>query len=198
MNVNDTVRRCLWHYASIFKSRADVLHHLFYVLGNGYVWEHGELVSVYDDEYEDRARKQGGLWTNLEQKWQQEEEYNRENIDRLTVETGTLTNEPYPPSLPQGTMRGVAIHHIPDDVKEDWAAAAEEIRAIVEPLHKEGRYLGSRGHLKSDSWLPMCNDPTHKTELGPSEIVDLIEARPELLFQIKDEIVRRKHQGEPQ
>lgn len=46
MNPDDTVRESLYYYPSIYKTRGDVLHHLFCVIGNGYEWLNGELVTA--------------------------------------------------------------------------------------------------------------------------------------------------------
>lgn len=50
MTLKDTVRACLMGSPAIFKNAFDVYHHLFCVLGNGYEWENGELVSNNDKQ----------------------------------------------------------------------------------------------------------------------------------------------------
>lgn len=47
MNVELTIQDCFDNYPGLFKERADVLNHLFCVIGNGYEWENGELVDNY-------------------------------------------------------------------------------------------------------------------------------------------------------
>lgn len=46
--------------------------------------------------------------------------------------------------------------------------------------------------LRSDSWMPMCNDPRHKQfgELTVEQIVDVIEAR-NLQYEVFQELRRR-------
>lgn len=48
--VDDLVKKSILAYPSIFTSRADVLHHVLCVIGNGYVWENGTLVPVFKED----------------------------------------------------------------------------------------------------------------------------------------------------
>lgn len=48
----DTMRVMVFAYPSLFADEYDVLHHLFFVNGNGYEWEGGELVSGQSEEDE--------------------------------------------------------------------------------------------------------------------------------------------------
>lgn len=45
-----TVKRGLLAYPSIYSTPADVLHQLFAVIGNGYEWEGGQLVPLFDEK----------------------------------------------------------------------------------------------------------------------------------------------------
>lgn len=47
----EELRRKQLMYPSMYPagSEDEVLHHLFFVLGNGYEWRNGELVDIYDD-----------------------------------------------------------------------------------------------------------------------------------------------------
>ena len=45
MNVELTIQNCFDNYPCLFKERADVLDHLFCVIGNDYEWKDGELVT---------------------------------------------------------------------------------------------------------------------------------------------------------
>lgn len=49
--VDDLVKDSLLAYPSLHKSRADVLHHVLCVIGNGYTWKNGTLVPVFEEEY---------------------------------------------------------------------------------------------------------------------------------------------------
>ena len=49
MNVELTIQDMFDNYPGIFKERSDCLNHLFCVIGNGYDWYKGELVSVCEE-----------------------------------------------------------------------------------------------------------------------------------------------------
>jgi hypothetical protein len=46
MTVHDTIKQAMVEYPRIFPSRVQVIHHLFWVIGNGYEWKDGELISI--------------------------------------------------------------------------------------------------------------------------------------------------------
>jgi hypothetical protein len=48
MNVNDTLRQMLYFFPTLYCSQAQTLEQLFIVIGNGYEWENGQLVTDYD------------------------------------------------------------------------------------------------------------------------------------------------------
>jgi len=61
MNVEDTVRRLLMDWPSLYKSRSDVMENLFCCYGTGYDWIDGEIAFEYgEDAYQEmhaRARE---------------------------------------------------------------------------------------------------------------------------------------------
>lgn len=61
MTLEETIQEMYNKYPILFQERRDCLNHLFCVIGNGYEWENGELISCdrkiykynsYKDEYE--------------------------------------------------------------------------------------------------------------------------------------------------
>ncbi len=48
MTVELTIQTMFDNYPTLFKERADCLNHLFCIIGNGYEWYNGELVSDID------------------------------------------------------------------------------------------------------------------------------------------------------
>lgn len=52
MDYKTTLRVGMMSFPSIFLDEADFLHHVFFVLGNGYDWKNGELVSDEGDPEE--------------------------------------------------------------------------------------------------------------------------------------------------
>ena len=56
MNVELTIQLMFDEYPTLFKERADCLNHLFCTIGNGYVWQNGELIEI------------GGSYKNVNEK----------------------------------------------------------------------------------------------------------------------------------
>lgn len=133
MDVDHTVREDIWNYPMLFKSRSDVLHHLFYVIGNGYEWFNGELVDKFpdlqkNDDHCINNDENHPLLGDIHRQWNQEARLIRSEIDERVKLLAPLSGSGnrYPAS-------DVAfIHHLPDDIKPDWAEAAEQIRPIWE------------------------------------------------------------------
>lgn len=48
--LDSLVRQSILRHPSLFTTRWQVLEHLYLVIGNGYEWSNGRLVSVFDDE----------------------------------------------------------------------------------------------------------------------------------------------------
>lgn len=94
------VRQSLLSYPLLFPSRWDVLLHLFLVIGNGYEWENGRLVSVMEREEFDEARARATFFRDL---------------DELEDRTGTR-----PEDILRRARRQFQLDHIDDLVREDW------------------------------------------------------------------------------
>lgn len=135
MNVEDTIKEAMREYPSLFVFRSDVLDQLFYVIGNGYAWENGELVRPPSRDRFDERRFGVVLW---------QEYLNfvvRTNIETLAApEENGIFWSMYPESIHS------YVNNIPEDITPDWAAAAEEARAIGERtrarLQQRARSLG--------------------------------------------------------
>lgn len=56
MNVKSTYKDCLLNYPSIFQDPLAVSIHLFSVIGNGYEWKDGELVSCHGERGDSKMR----------------------------------------------------------------------------------------------------------------------------------------------
>lgn len=162
MNVHDTVRRMIWHYPSLCKTRADALHHLFYVLGNGYEWENGELVDV-GRSYEVRVDTDA-YWKStppdysrypldVQARFEEQDiefvrQYNaevdavRDNIDAcvydMTLSPSPLTGTPFVPYPP--CPKYCPAWNLPENIRPDWQAAADEIRAVIQPYYDRSEW----------------------------------------------------------
>lgn len=127
--VHKEIVRALRHYPDLFQTRMDVLHHMFIVNGSGYRWKRGEL--VYEFHSEDGAP----ILT-------QEEAERRATVNSLSRE------KPYPFS------QYCAFATMPQDAKQEWKDAADEIRE---------RLAGIGYQFKEPPLCPMCGcyDPYH-------------------------------------
>lgn len=144
-----TIRRSLWNYPTLAKSRMDVIHHLMVVIGNGYEWEDGVLIEVGGEEeiadpntelgsrYHNHFAESGNrnsLWNVKirhrvdlrdhelcrEIRSNFETYYGRNGFDRETV---------YP-----GSREYSKMWTAPTEVRPDWAAVVQEARNVFEPL----------------------------------------------------------------
>jgi len=134
-SANETIRTAIICFPTLFKTRADVLHHLFCVIGNGYTWHKGELVHSYPEdeqpwtaknERESFARMGGpaDLLKEITEKRVKENQAVVDNIDAV-VQDLTFTRSIYPQSTT------AFLFNIPADVTPDWAAAAEEAKTLA-------------------------------------------------------------------
>lgn len=154
MNVKDTFWQCFNLYPSLFQTRADVINQLFFVIGNGYHWQNGELI---DGE----PRK------TLEEIT--EERIAREVQDisrvRLAQSAARIFGDPIPTEAEAleeqlneefaykiGPVRGSPrdyypvceyskLCNVPDDVRPDWLRLAREAaRMLIRAEHRPSHY----------------------------------------------------------
>ncbi len=153
MTPNDTIRELLLEYPSLFKSRGDVLHHLFCVIGNGYEWVDGELVSRYSDDRSsftnptdraidriltrlrlnlaDDARSNNSHVIDVELSYKAlaEINYARNAIDIR------LNNYTFEGSLYPACPDYAKLWNYPDDLSYDWMMELGVARGIFLPLY---------------------------------------------------------------
>lgn len=155
--VKNTVKRGMLSYSGIFPTVGSVLHHLFFVIGNGFEWHNGELVDRFEKkkrvnvkdladkeraEYAERIAgyKAKGLETlGLEQELHMYE-FVVANIDRIVNDRGirgaTLDRDPYPICKDYAK-----IFNVPDDVKNDWLWAMYHNVQSVQVALRQRHYL---------------------------------------------------------
>lgn len=162
-SVHDTVRDMIFNFPEQCANRTQALHHLFVHIGNGYEWRDGELVNLYplerdytDDEIElqmlpDILERFKTLAAESDAKAAMVEsmlaEAREGGVERLAIrrDADRLAETP-------GDLRG-PVHqpcqeyayllNAPKDITPDWAAAREEIAAVVAPLWASEDYLRS-------------------------------------------------------
>ena len=143
-----TVESSIRNYPSLFETRADVLLYLFAVIGNGHGWVNGELVSYSDEpEYTDeevqhvcppewvqRAKDGDATYAQTVADWDARNahllEVRRTASERARDKEAGLVRmvKGYPES------EYALLKSVPENVTPEWAAVAEEARALIEPL----------------------------------------------------------------
>lgn len=151
MNYNTTKIQNLLLWPTIYPTEHHLLHHLFFVNGNGYYWQDGELVSRDIDgdsprrelstkelmaEYHARRAKRQAHWAAVYDDMYPEEHIKKMRALNMEVpkrrdfikEACTPTNTPiklYP--LSDYSL----ISRIPGNVKPDWLKAAKQAIALA-------------------------------------------------------------------
>lgn len=133
MTVQDTIKKVMSVYPSIAPSRVQVLHHLFWVIGNGYEWKDGELVTLFSEDYEKKPlipsspalEAYDRVYAALGKFIEATPDY----IDVVRIPLATV----YP------LCEYSKILCIPEDVKDDWLDAAMESLQDVEEYNKRHR-----------------------------------------------------------
>ncbi len=153
MNKLDTqVRQSLLGYPLIFATRADVLEHMFLVVGNGYEWVGGSLVDVFDKGFDEtRAREkfffdvdrmEADFGVDASSRLARaRRQFQYDNIEDLVFERGT--------AQPMSTTRimAISVEHshaftVPDDVEESFKAGAIEVLGNLIPALYYAEKLG--------------------------------------------------------
>lgn len=133
-------------FPSLHQSRSNVLHHVLCVLGSGYEWdENGEAFADYEtpllwtpelqqanNDHRDKTIYRSFDAEVLAEFHESDKQY-IETCKKVVseVEERVLLIEPIAHVYPQ--CEGSLLMSIPDNATEEWLAACEEIRALVEP-----------------------------------------------------------------
>jgi len=130
MTYEETKRVMMASFPSLFVNEIDVLSQLFFVNGNGFDWEHGELV---DSGAQKELLSDAEIKAAVEKELERRQFYldnpilNRDGFYFLLAD-GTIGKQLYP------LCQYADILGVPFDAKPDWVAAAK--RAIeVAPTH---------------------------------------------------------------
>lgn len=149
MTVETTIQRMFDEYPDLFSTRQECYDFLFCVIGNGYEWRRGQLVSCEDEsteeaevadyaaltaEWESAGIKPKAVQseTNIARKRKEDEELH--NLKRENdLEDGLPDIGAYDPDKRHWypICEYSLIKSVPPDVKPDWKAAAEECKAML-------------------------------------------------------------------
>ena len=138
MTVETTVQRMFDQYPDLFSTREECFDHLFCTIGNGYEWKWGQLVyhdrgdPNYDEEAERELHEE-----DYAKEWHVRAHQSKKNIeakrkrDSVFVRAGILKNIDEHHWYPL-CRRYSRLFTIPDDAREDWKAAVEECKKMLE------------------------------------------------------------------
>lgn len=138
MTVETTVQEMFDKYPLKYSTREECFDHLFCVIGNGYKWKWGQLVYCdrsdpdYDEEYErmlnedDYARELRGRAHQSKKNIEAKRKH-----DSLFVRAGILESAGAHSWYPL-SRRYSRLFTIPDDARDDWKAAVEECKRMLE------------------------------------------------------------------
>lgn len=160
--LNDLIQLMQQAYPSLYSRRDRVLHHLFCIIGNGYQWRNGRLVSdriwPQDNDAEAIRRWRAGDTTPVVSALDKREEEYRKERDARTAEINELlakygespVESSYKKILADREAREKApLDHcyplssysrmacVPDNVKPDYLAGVREMIEIVLALDPE-------------------------------------------------------------
>lgn len=133
--VNETIKKALLQYPSLFRTPADVLHHMFSVIGNGMEWENGQLVSHFPvekddpeqwivDQINEAKEKQflDGLALDYEIMLHMYQ-FTKNNIDRIVEHGETRYSGKYYPLCQYSRVASAAKDSILPTLADDWLKA---------------------------------------------------------------------------
>lgn len=100
-NFETTVRTSILTFPGLHKNRSDVIQHLFFVVGNGYEWRNGELVS--------KSSVVEPFWT-------------RENAENSFA---ALINDANMPAADVAYLRGIVLNGAQDVLDEEERVVSE-------------------------------------------------------------------------
>lgn len=130
MRAEDTLQYMADFYSDIFPTRKHCLDFLFCVVGNGYEWVNGELISE-DDKYEKRYKLRYPI-----EKAEFKKEVEWVHMNKLYTHIKELDNTFNIPLQYRFNWYSLskeysALFTVPEDIKEDWKALLEECKQLL-------------------------------------------------------------------
>lgn len=113
ITVDETFNNCFKYWDSIFKTRLDVIDHLFFVIGNGFEWLDGALINISPEDY--LSSKEDEKLISL-----------LEKLGLKENKTRPLQDDGLPISFYPVSKYCSNICKIPDDVQPDWLNLCKE------------------------------------------------------------------------
>lgn len=114
-------------FPTLFQNRSQALHHLFCVIGNGYDWEHGELISIYSEElYAQHEQDPILLPEPFNARYEISNQWELARLMSVRQNASTLARVNGPGISLYPYTDSAHIVNLPSDITEDWALAAVE------------------------------------------------------------------------
>jgi hypothetical protein len=164
-SVNCTVERLIRFWPGGYPNRTAALEQLLATGGNGYEWDRGALVdAMWDKEIYHRRREDlektltplnvlpPADWMDEEEKAEAQAAYDAEKTRlrdlqgraaEMSTTAGPLRTDPWTKMAMCKTaeQRRYLVNHwtinvLPEDVRDDWRAAADELSAVITPLRE--------------------------------------------------------------
>lgn len=128
MRAEDTLQFCADFYKSIFPTRKHVLNHLFCVVGNGYDWKDGELVTEndYTKRYRLRRSMKKAEFPNEDEWYRMRNVYLKMNQESGIAIPLDFQFHWYPLSKSYSFL-----YNIPEDIKPDWQELVDECKQLL-------------------------------------------------------------------
>lgn len=189
MTVENTLRRSLLTYPTIFVNALTVYDHLFCTNGNGYEWEDGELVEIYKSGYDNiEDAVKGLLHKNLI------DEFNGfDSLSRLLIRDAENIGIPVLKVKNKRICEYVdMIYDIDNRMKDFSIPDDEEIKKRVKdyrwslyPICKYAQICNIPDDVKPD-WLEACDRMMKFIDEHPDLVRDEDNLLPEVRKRIEE------------
>lgn len=184
-------------WKTLYRTRADIIDHLFYVIGNGYSWMDGAIVPTSDEGNEERpvAVAPPGSpeylseeFFNLPHAEQRVIAEARYNADEAAMPIGPLPDDGAPRNF-YPVCQYSLILCIPDDVRPDWLAVAYEAALMLRDRQipsapvkvKHGLVGGKLQVLESPDDMPEPAECRKNIKYGKRVVAELEAKYPHLI-----------------
>ncbi len=191
----ETIRRGLLNFPSLYQEPADVLHHLFAVIGNGFEWFDGNLVSWYSEE------KDADVWLQEQiddavnsnmpslvlhyRQMQHSYQFIKDNIEDIIEHGDTrYAGDYYPLSSYSRIMT------VPDDVTDEWLKAAYQFASDALTAYRM-KAMGSKTVEENPEFIKYQELATkYDNMLIARGIHSTHEERAKLIDELMEEMVK--------
>lgn len=141
--LDQLVRASMLRYPLLFGTRWDVLHHLYLVIGNGFEWRDGELVSAFDEDEPTEEQCRAEFFRDLDKMAAQfgadplaraRRQFQLDHLDLLVHERRSDSGRRIRfDDVVQISLKYSKAFTVPDDVEDSFKAGAVEVLGELIP-----------------------------------------------------------------